>query len=142
VILKPTGTNGNIIKLTKVSPKVLTLNKYNTVTITGKNFHPGVMAHMSAAGVKVDMIEYVSKSKILACLKPSADLQGGQDISLRMINVNGESVDLDGAFTIDQAEEPTPVSFSREIQPIFGDSCALPTCHMGPINAGGMNLSK
>ena len=142
VILKPTGTNGNVIKLTKVSPKVLTLNEYNTVTIMGKNFHPGVVAHMSDAGVKVDMIEYVSKSKILACLKPSADLQGGQDISLRMINVNGEAVDLDGAFTIDQVEEPTPVSFSQEIQPIFGDSCALPTCHMGPINAGGMNLTQ
>ena len=142
VTLKPAGTNGNLIQLTKASPDVLTMNEYNTVTIRGKNFHPGVMVHMSDSGVKVDMIEYVSKSKIMVCLKPSADLQGGQEISLRVINVNGESFDLDDAFTIDLVEEPTSVSFSQEIQPIFGDSCALPTCHMGPINAGGMNLTQ
>ncbi len=44
---------------------VLTMNEYNTVTIRGKNFHPGVIAHVSDAGVKVDMIEYMSKSKII-----------------------------------------------------------------------------
>jgi hypothetical protein len=34
------------------------------------------------------------------------------------------------------------VSFSQQILPIFGDSCALPTCHMGPTNAGGLNLTQ
>ncbi len=141
-ILKPTGTNGNVIKLTKVSPETLTLDQYNVVTIRGKNFQPGVVAHMSEDGVKVNMVEYVSKSKILASIKPSAAFQDGQEISLRMINTNGESFDLSGAFTIDLAEQPPMVSFSQQIQPIFGDSCALPTCHMGPINAGGMNLTQ
>jgi hypothetical protein len=141
-LLKPTGTNGNVIKLTTVSPETLTPGQYNVVTIRGKNFQPGVVAHMSENTVKVDMVEYVSKSKIMASIKPSGDFQDGQEISLRVNNTNGESFDLSGAFTIDLAEPPPMVSFSQEIQPIFSDSCALPTCHMGPTNAGGLNLSQ
>jgi hypothetical protein len=141
VLLKPTGTNGNVLKLTKASPETLSLDQYNVVTISGKNFQPGVVAHMSDEGVNVDMVEYVSKSKIIASIKPSADLQDGQEISLRVINANGESVDLSDAFTIDTGEQPPMVRYSQQILPIFGDSCALPTCHMGPINAGGLNLT-
>jgi hypothetical protein len=142
VTLKPAGTNGNLIQLTKAAPNVLTVNEFNTVTIIGKNFHPGVMAHMNDAGAMVDMIEYVSKSKILACLKPSTELQGGQEISLRMINVNGEYIDLDAAFTIDLIEEPTPISFSQDIQPVFNQNCALSGCHASPSPAQGLNLSQ
>jgi len=142
VLLKPTGTNGNVIKLTKVTPNTLTPDQYNAVTIRGKNFQPGVVAHMGEDGVKVDMVQYVSKSKLMASIKPSAGLQDGQEISLRVINTNGESFDLSSAFTIDLVEQPPMVSYSQQILPIFGDSCALPTCHMGPINAGGLDLTQ
>jgi hypothetical protein len=88
------------------------------------------------------MVEYVSKSKIMASIKPLGGFQDGQEISLRVINSNGESFDLNGAFTIDQAEQPTPVSFSQQIQPIFNGSCAIPTCHASPSPAQGLNLSQ
>jgi hypothetical protein len=142
ILLKPTGTNGNVVKLTKVSPETLAVDQYNVVTIKGKNFQPGVVIHMSDEDVRVDMVEYVSKKKIMASIKPSADLQNGQEVSLRVINTNGESFDLSGALTIDQGEQPAMVRFSQQIQPLFNDSCALPTCHMGPINAGGLNLEQ
>lgn len=141
-LLKPTGTNGNVIKLTKVSPTTLTPDQYNVVTIRGKNFQPGVVAHMSEDAVKIDMVEYVSKSKLMASIKPSAGLQDGQEISLRVINTNGESFDLNGVFTIDLVEQPPMVSYSQQIQPIFNDSCALPTCHASPSPAEGLNLSQ
>lgn len=142
ILLKPTGTNGNVVKLTKVSPETLTVDQYNVVTIKGKNFQPGVVVHMSEEEVRVDMVEYVSKNKIMASIKPAASLQNGQEISLRVINTNGEFFDLSDALTIDQTDQPAMVRFSQQIQPIFNDSCALPTCHMGPINAGGLNLEQ
>ena len=36
---------------------------------------------------------------------------------------------------------PPSVSFSMDIQPIFNRSCALPTCHIGPVPAGGQDLT-
>jgi len=33
------------------------------------------------------------------------------------------------------------VSFASNIQPIFNRSCALPTCHVGPVPAGGQDLT-
>ena len=33
------------------------------------------------------------------------------------------------------------VSFSMDIQPIFNRSCALPTCHIGPVPAGTQDLT-
>jgi hypothetical protein len=36
--------------------------------------------------------------------------------------------------------QPT-VSFATNIQPIFDRSCAFPTCHIGPVPAGGQDLT-
>lgn len=141
VLLKPAGTTGNVLNVNDANPKELVLGETNVVTIEGNNFFPGAMVHVNNAEVKVDIVEYTSKSKIVVHLVPSENIPAGQKISLRVVNVNGEFVDRTDIFTTKLKEDPFTVSFAQDIQPVFNQSCALSGCHTGSSPSQGMNLS-
>lgn len=140
--LKPIGTSGKSLDVKSVTPTQLTAGESNIVTFVGKNFFPGAMAFIDNSKIQVDYVEFIAKNKIMANLILASDIQTDQKISARIMNINGDFVDMSDAFTIKMKENPITVSFNEDIQPVFNQSCAVTGCHAGGAPAGNLNLSS
>jgi len=142
VTLKPAETKGKILQVNMVSPSELLLGNSNLVDIEGKNLYDGVIIHVDETQIEVDAVKFVSSKKIMGSLVPSENLPENQNVSLQVINPDGQIVELDKAFVTKMKEDSTTVSFAQDIQPVFNQNCALSGCHTGSFPAAGLNLQS
>ncbi len=142
VTLNPAGTKGKFLKVDMASPSELLLGNSNIVDIEGENLYNGVVIHVDETQIEVGAVEFVNSKKIMGSLVPSDNLPENQNVSLLVINPDGQIVELDKAFVTKMKEDSTTVSFAQDIQPVFNQNCALSGCHTGSFPAAGLNLQS
>ncbi len=154
VDLVAVGTSGRPIKAAKARPVNLLAGASTPVTVHGRNFSAGTMVHLALVGdrsatrrsrgtmARVSFMEVRSPRELGVRVVPSAQLQQGSQLSLRVVGPDGQFVDLVGALRIEQAGKPATVSFANDLQPVFTSRCALSGCHVGPVPVQNLELSR
>jgi len=139
--LTPAAGTGKPMKFKSVVSDTILAGEPITVTLKGRNFSLGAIAHSNNPSVAVTAVRFVSSKALDVDLRPDAALAVGTSIALQAVNADGQTVEKANALTVVDDDGMT-VSFASNVQPIYTTSCALAGCHDARSAQVGMVLEK
>lgn len=139
ITLYPAGNNPQPYQIEMIDPPELYAGGSHRIYVLGYGFKFGSVFHIDSPLARLDAIDFAEKEHINLLLSLDQAISPGQNLSIRMVNPNGEVTEIKDVFYVGEMGFPR-VSFAAEIQPELTVSCATSGCHSGGSPAAGLDL--